>query len=103
MAHLIEDASMTEQRTRSPKLPHSWGIADWPAEIFPNSPERARYFVRENRRSLLEANALARVGRQLVVLGEPFDKWLRRQGRRVPGYTIAPNRSTHDEADSCSV
>ncbi len=52
---------MTEQQTKSPKLPHSWGIANWPTHIVPNTPERARYFVRENRRALFRSGAPRRI------------------------------------------
>lgn len=36
--------------------------------------------------------ALVRVGRELVVLGGRYSRWLERQATNVPGFEIAPNR-----------
>ena len=72
--------------------PHSWAIGDWPPGIYPNDPGKGRYLVRANRVALVEAGALIRVGRDLVVLGAGFTKWLAAQSGRVDGFQIAPNR-----------
>jgi len=42
--------------------------------------------VRAYRDELLAVGALTRVGRQLVVLGEGYGRFLARQTQRVPGY-----------------
>ena len=72
--------------------PHSWAIGSWPSHVYPHSPGKGRYIVRCNRGALVAAGALTRVGRDLVVLGAPFTKWLESQANRVEGYEIAANR-----------
>lgn len=78
----------------APRLPGlaSWSISDWPAEVYPGSPDRARYLVRAHRDDLLRAGALARVGRELVILGDRYSKWIQRQAASVPGYECPANR-----------
>lgn len=72
--------------------PHSWGLESWPADVYPHRPNRARYLVNSQRDSLMAAGALVRVGRELVVLGDRYTRWLERQASRVPGFEIAPNQ-----------
>lgn len=69
----------------------SWSINDWPSDRYPNSPTRARYLIRAHKRELMEAGAIARVGRELVIIGPRYERWLERQASRVPDYAIAPN------------
>jgi hypothetical protein len=71
--------------------PHSWSIECWPQGVYPCAPGKGRYLVRCNRTSLLAAGALTRIGRDLVVLGGPFSRWLESQAGRVEGFQIAPN------------
>jgi hypothetical protein len=73
-------------------VPHSWPVSNWPPSVYPNDARKAHYFVRVHAAALLEARAIVRIGRERVVIGEPFVKWLTKQGRRMPGYAIAPNR-----------
>ncbi|MEZ5499995.1 MAG: hypothetical protein R3E77_11290 [Steroidobacteraceae bacterium] len=75
-------------------LAHSWPLSDWPADVYPNSTERARYVLRAHRRELVEAGAMVRVGRELVVLARGYDKWLQRRGARVFGYECAAYRKS---------
>lgn len=79
---------------------HSWSIDCWPADVFPGDPGKAKWLVRERRRELVEANCLARIGRQIIVFGGPYRKWLEsRAGReRVIGFEIAPNRDRRSGA-----
>jgi hypothetical protein len=70
----------------------SWAIADWPENVYPGTSSRARYLVRVHRAELLVAGALARVGRDLVIIGPRYERWLQRQAGRVPDFQIAPNR-----------
>jgi hypothetical protein len=70
----------------------SWSINDWPADVYPGSASRSRYMVRMHRGELLEAGALVRVGRDLVIIGDRYERWLQRQGSRVPDYKITANR-----------
>ena len=78
-------------KTASEKLPHSWAVDDWPANVYPCRASRGRYIVRAHRNELVSAGALARVGRGLVVLGAGYSAWLARQQSRVEGFEIAPN------------
>jgi len=72
-------------------LPHSWSLNHWPPDVYPGSPSRARYVVRVHRNELLQAGALSRVGRDLIVLGERYGRWLEKNSANVPGYEIAAN------------
>lgn len=84
--------------TAAQPAPHSWAIESWPPHVYPHSPGKGRYLVRCNRSALVAAGALTRVGRDLVLLGAPFSKWLESQSSRVDGFEIAPNRTTTDLA-----
>jgi hypothetical protein len=76
------------------QAPHSWSLETWPSHVYPHTAGRGRYFVRANRTALLDAGALIRVGRDLVVLGEPYTRWLAAQAARVADFKIAPNRQS---------
>lgn len=76
----------------SEPIPHSWGLDNWPEWVYPNSPEKARYLVREQRAALVKAKALVRIGRNLVILGKQYEQWLQKQGDKVVGFEIAANR-----------
>jgi len=76
----------------STSLPHSWSIEDWPRDVFPGSPTKGRYLVRMYRSAMLEAGALARVGRSLVVIGARYGRWLEKSAAHVADFEIAPNR-----------
>jgi len=80
------------KKVRPQSTPHSWAIESWPAEVHPNRPNRARYLIRTHRDELMAAGALVRVGRELVVLGARYTKWLELQASRVPDYDVAANR-----------
>ena len=77
---------------KSPPVPHSWTIESWPADIFPRTASRARYVLRAHRDELTAAGALARVGRELVVIGARYAKWIELHTADVSGFEIAPNR-----------
>jgi hypothetical protein len=74
--------------------PASFGVKSWDdhPDIYPGSSKKGRRLVRLNRIELVNAGALARVGRELVIFVEPFTKWLQAQGRHVAGYECAANR-----------
>lgn len=76
---------------RTNTLPHSWPISSWPADIYPNDSSKARYLVRANKNELLQHGALVRVGRELVVLGERYNKWLQKRAAFVPDYVCPAN------------
>jgi hypothetical protein len=73
-------------------IPHSWSLKDWPPEFYPNDPSKARYLVRANRDELTAAGALVRVGRELVIIGTPYVRWMRKKGAAVPGYECPANK-----------
>lgn len=82
----------------APSLPHSWTVQQWPTSVFPCNVGKARYLVRVHRDELLKAGALVRIGRELVVFGEPFSRWLQRGASRVQDYRIAPNAQREQPA-----
>jgi len=84
----------------SAPLPHSWSIDDWPPGAFPGSPARGRYLVRMYRREMLQAGALARVGRSLIVIGERYGRFLEKRAARVPDFEIAANRKRGQQASA---
>jgi hypothetical protein len=91
-----------EKRRRQPKPtpPNatSWDLEHWPPGVYPHSPSRARYLLRMHRNELLVAGALARVGRELVVLGPRYTKWLEKRAAFVPDFEIVPNKKRRDAA-----
>lgn len=75
------------------QIPYSWTINRWPDDVYPFDPKRARYFVRAHKDEMIRAGALVRVGRELVVIGDRFDRMLRKMSSRVDGYECAANKS----------
>jgi hypothetical protein len=74
---------------KAASLPHSWTFADWPDGVFPNSGRKGKYLVRANRDELLRFGALTRIGRDIVILGEGYARFLSRNIERVEGYVPA--------------
>jgi hypothetical protein len=66
----------------------SWSISSWPPEVFPNDPLRARRIVRLNRDELLRAGAVSRVGRELVIFGDNYLRWLASRANKVTDPTL---------------
>ena len=86
---------MSKQKNQpSQPAPHSWAIPNWPSFVYPHGSDKGRYLVRCNRTALTQAGALTRIGRDLVILGGPFSKWLESQAHRVAGFDIAANRAS---------
>lgn len=77
---------------QKPTLPHSWPISDWPADVYPNTPKKARYLARSHKDELHREGALVRVGRELVFIGAPYSRWLQKKASRVPDYDCPANR-----------
>jgi hypothetical protein len=75
------------------KCPHSWGIKDWPAHVWPGSPSRARYFLRDPtvRNELMIAGALVRIGRDLVLFGEQYGRFMQKRASAVPNFYVEAN------------
>ena len=74
-------------------IPHSWSLKDWPQDIYPNDSGKARYSVRAHRDELTAAGALVRVGRELVIIGAPYVRWMQKKGAAVHGYECGANKS----------
>lgn len=79
-------------------IPHSWSIDGWPVGVYPNSVTKARYLIRVHRDEMILSGALSRVGRDLIVIGDGYAKWLAKKAARVPGYEIAANRQPNAAA-----
>lgn len=73
-------------------LPHSWNISTWPAEVYPGSPDKARYMVRAQRDSLVREGALVRVGRELVIIGDRYARWMQKGTARVAEFECPANK-----------
>jgi hypothetical protein len=71
---------------------HSWSIKNWPTDVYPNDSQKARYLIRANRDELTREGALVRVGRELVVIGERYVRWMQKKGSGVPDYECPANK-----------
>lgn len=80
---------MTRTRTA---LPHSWSISNWPADVWPGNASRAAYVIRSNKDELMREGALSRVGRELIVFGARYSRFLEKKSANVPGYECPANR-----------
>jgi hypothetical protein len=69
--------------------PLSWSLNSWPADVFPNNTKRARHLVNAHRDALIAEGALSRPGREIVVLGDAYGRWLTKQAARVSGLGVA--------------
>jgi hypothetical protein len=68
-----------------------WNIPNWPEEVYPHDPDSARHLVQSNRDKLVEAGALIRYGRELVVIGVPYVRWLATHTKGVADIEMACN------------
>lgn len=90
---------MATKRQSVPKAtnaPQSWDVNNWSGEDFPHSSARAKHLIRQHRDELVNAGALVRIGRTLVVLGGPYRDWLAKHADRVADYVIPPNRPENE-------
>jgi hypothetical protein len=90
-----------EQHPSAATIPHSFPLSEWTEKapmLYPGDTQKAKYLYRTHKRELVEASAIARVGRELIVFGQPYAKWLARKTARVHNFEIAPNRSPVEEA-----
>lgn len=79
-------------------IPHSWNLKGWPPEVYPNSPDKARYLARANQDSLAREGAMVRVGRELVFIGDRYARWLAKHASRVSGYDCPANKARQSAA-----
>ena len=85
---------MSKTSTTTP-LPHDWTFRNWPADVYPYEGTRGRHLVRQNQNDLVAAGALTRIGKQIVVLGAGYTKWLAAQTYRVTEFDVPANRAEH--------
>jgi hypothetical protein len=78
--------------------PHSWDLEHWPQSVYPHTTGRARYMVRSHKDELLAAGALSTVGRELIVLGARYTRWLEARATHVADFEIAANRNREQPA-----
>ena len=76
-------------------VPHSWTFACWPKDIYPNDGQRGRHVCRAHRNELIAEGALTRIGRELVVLGAGYSRWLAKQANKVLDFDVPANRPEH--------
>jgi hypothetical protein len=76
-------------------LPHSWSISSWPSEVWPHTVQKGRYFFRTNKNELIQEGVVARVGREVVFIGDRYHRYLQKRTSRVSGYECAANRPAH--------
>jgi len=82
-----------KQTTPAVLAPHSWDLEHWPDYIYPHTESRARYLVRAYRNDLLNVGALTRVGREIVIIGAAYSRWLQSGAKNVAGYESNANRA----------
>lgn len=83
----------SQTRSVAQPAPHSWDLEHWPESVYPHTTGRARYMLRAHRAELTAAGALSRVGREIIVLGAPYTKWLQSGAANVSGFEVPANRS----------
>jgi hypothetical protein len=69
--------------------PHSWDIEHWPTHVYPHSEGRARWLIRAHKDELILAGAITRVGREFVLFGNEYSKWL--QSKKPKVLDFVPN------------
>lgn len=79
-------------------IPHSWSVDTWPENVYPHTPKRARYLVRAHRDALMAIGALARVGREIVIIGDKYHRYLERQASAVVGFECPANAKKNQAA-----
>jgi hypothetical protein len=72
--------------------PNSWSLDCWPEGVYPGDPSKGKYIVRCHRDELIAAGAISRIGRDLVVIGHPYMRWLQSKTELAAPIHIAPNR-----------
>lgn len=78
-------------------VPHTWAVNKWTeiaSAVFPGTTEAGKHLVRCNKNDLHKHGALIRIGRELVIVGAAYAKWLVSKQHRddvteyeIPGIT----------------
>jgi hypothetical protein len=82
-------------------VPATWGIGNWPVDVWPFTPGRARsHLLRDQttRDELASCGALTRPAQHLVFIGAFYLSWLQKKSSRVSDFEIAPNRERNAAA-----
>jgi hypothetical protein len=75
--------------------PHSWPVSKWPAFVWPGDSTKGKRFCRTYVDELVAAGALTRMGRDLVVMGEPFTRYMLKNVAAVKDFDVPANRPQH--------
>jgi hypothetical protein len=88
---------MTTRKPTAPvaQIPHSWTFATWPKDVYPNDGKRGRLVCRANKTALVAEGALTRIGREVVVLGHGYARFLVKQAGKVLDFDVPANRPEH--------
>ena len=76
-------------KEKAEPVPHSWAVSEWDERaphVFPSSKSKADYLIRSHMDELLREGALVRVGRERVMIRQPYSRWLAKQAARVVNY-----------------
>jgi hypothetical protein len=69
--------------SNAPSIPHSWCVKNWPPGVYPGNSSRARNVLRSYRNDLVAEGALTRLGRDLIVIGNGYARFLTKRAARV--------------------
>ncbi len=81
----------------SPLL-QSWSLRTWQDQaphVWPGNGELGRTVIRHHKAELHAAGALTRIGRELIIIGAGYQKWLASNAARVTDYDVPMNRPEH--------
>ena len=87
-----------EKIVKTIAVPHDWTVNNWPRDIYPYDGAKARHILRVHQTALIEAGALTRIGRQIVVQGAGYSRWMAQNAGNVVEFAetkMAPNREEH--------
>ncbi len=68
--------TMMTSKPTPPVFGDSWDVRNWPANVWPHKAARAKHCIDCNRDALVKAGVISRVGREIVVNGDAWRRWL---------------------------
>ena len=89
---------IVERVVKTIAVPHDWTIRCWPRDVYPYDGTKARHMLRVHQAKLVAAGALTRIGREIVVLGAGYSRWLASNAGNVTEWAetnVAANRDEH--------
>lgn len=83
-----DEGTRNRSRTATPAVivPHSWGLSNWPECVWPNDSDKAQWVIRSNKCELIAAGAISRIGKAIVIIGQPYVRLVERRVTRVADY-----------------